>query len=192
MTLDISTSVTPEDHERVYRSLLSQFETWRSEHDWCTDLYLFVGQLSRVFHWNALATGVYYGYSGEMTYDPARLPEDTDSARAQDLRELRGRILRMTLDRSDYINLARANEFLEDSGLPRHDKKTPGRIYVNLSGYAPGDETTPEKLQAEVQEYLTRIGAEGVTIATYREHRTSYIDFPDTTELLPQPGTSGY
>ena len=193
-TIDISTSVSAADHARVYRSLLDQFETWRNRNNWCTDLYLYVAQLSMVFHWDRYGTA-YRGYDGEMKYDPTCLPEDTDEARARDLRELRGRILRFTIDSPDYLTVQLANQFLTTAGLApwSEAQETPKhRYYVRMTAYI-DSELSEDEVMTKLTRSFTRQGLVPGTLGTrhYEETEVTPNSIPvaETVVLLRHPGS---
>lgn len=191
--LDITSEVTDEQYRKVLDSLLKQFEDWRREHGWCTDLYLYVAQLSNTFRWDSFVRDYYTdGYSGQMKLD---IPEDrTAQERATDLREIRGRILRNTRDHSEYLNMRRANGFLENAGLAPWSPPVPAknRYYVSLGCWI-SSEKTAEELQDKITRSLTRAGAEksGMSLVVEEDNPAapSQARVPDseTVPLLPHP-----
>jgi hypothetical protein len=157
---------------------------------------MYVAQLGTTFHWNKYATGFYGNYDGHMEL---AIPDDiTGEARATDLREIRGRILRFTHENPDYIDLVRANRMLATAGLAPWTPATEAvknRFYVSFSGYITTD-LTREQLNAKLLKYLTRQGAETQRLEFYidasRDRDTSPVRVPmsETTALLPLPGRS--
>jgi hypothetical protein len=188
-TIDISGDVSAEDYRRVYESLLEQFEAWRQEHDWCTEFYRYhVARLSRTFRWNEGVTGYYRYYDGKMELD---ITGRTPAQMGQDLRELRGRILLMTIRHSDYLSLPKANEFLVNSGLPPYappqEQSPKARCYVSASGFL-STELPQEELQRKLEKYLKRLGMANPDV--YVEARRpdapqSRVPESETVPLLP-------
>lgn len=193
-TLDISSEVTPEEYRRVLDSLLDQFEQWRREHGWCTDVYLYVAQLSRTFHWNKAGyrESIHRtGYTGAMELDISA--ERTPAGMAQDLREIRGRILRFTVERPDYITLEKADEFLTTAGLAPY-QAVPRVSYQVSAGGRLASELTREQLTAKLEKYMRRLGVEHpeVYVAPARHPDRQLVTIPSSemTELLTRPGRS--
>jgi hypothetical protein len=178
--LDISETVTREQYDRMLRSLLDQFEQWRKERGWCTDLYHYVGQLSRTFKWNPEARGVYGGYDGEMTIS---VPDDrTGEEMAADLRDIRGRVLRFTIDMSSHINLRMANEFLTRAGLAPYTAA--GVVSIETSCRVTTALTETE-IREKVTEFLATLGENARRVDVYVSPvGVSSVPEAETTELL--------
>lgn len=191
--LDLSSEVSDADYRRVLENLLDQFSTWRYAHGWCTDVYLFVGQLTRTYRW-------------DRTEERMRLdiPETRTAAeRATDLRELRGRILRFTRTQPDYLDIAKANEFLTLAGLAPYapeaePENTPRRYSVSI-GARVNSTLTETELRTKLTRYMTRIGAEARSIDIYvtpmdRNRRSQVIPESETTRLIENRalGVNGY
>jgi hypothetical protein len=195
--LDISEEVSDEDYRRVLQSFLDQFEAWRISHRWCSDLYLFVAQLSATFHWNKSARldSLYReGYTGAMELD---IPDGRTAAqRAQDLRDIRGRVLQFTVQRSEYLTITRANEFLTTAGLAPWAPEAPAapltaRYSVSAGGQLSSD-LTQEQIRDKLTKYMRRLGIErpDVYIDVARPDRDRPpVRIPDSqlTALLPNP-----
>jgi hypothetical protein len=186
--LDISESVTDEQYRKVLNSLLDQFEDWRIDKGWCTDLYHFVAQLSRTFRWNSRVTGYFTdSYSGRMELE---IPADrTGEERARDLREIRGRILRFIYEQSSYLNLDRANEFLSTAGLaPYTPEGNKQRYHVEIYGYI-ASELNSDEIRVKAQRWMTRQGGTNPTInVTADTIRNRRVPDSETTALLSNTG----
>lgn len=185
--LDISETVSDEEYRAVLSSLLEQFEDWRRDHGWCTDLYHHVAQLTRTFRWNRQGVNpsiVASGYSGAMELD---IPETRDGAeRAQDLREVRGRILRFTRDMPDYLTQEMANQFLTTAGLAGWVPSGNRRYGVEFSGTL-DTALTREEIEKKVRALFTKLGVTGHVGIYIRDlSSTATIPAGDTAELLPR------
>lgn len=179
--LDISETVTREQYTQVLRSLLDQFENWRNERGWCTDLYYYVGQLSRTFKWNPDARGVYPEYDGEMTIS---IPDDrTGEEMAADLRDIRGRVLRFTINMSDTLSVAKAHEFLSHSGLPPYEHAP--RVNVEIDGRVTTT-LTREEIAERFTGFLAALGEDAQVGGVYVNSERSGIAMADTVALLPR------
>lgn len=193
--LDLSGEITEEQHRRVYESLLEQFEEWRHSQRWCTELYTsHVVRLSPAFQWEyvgdyEMGPQVYGGHGGSRIKLWLDFGYVTD--RAQDLRDLRGRILRFTLDQPDYLDKDRANRFLTHAGLqPWSPEPEPeGQKHYSISFYCTA---TTELSQADIEARLRRLagrigapsGTVGMSVDESRPRRRTYIPESQTVRLL--------
>lgn len=194
--LDISEEVSPGDYRKVLQNFLDQFEAWRISHGWCTDVYFFVAQLSATFHWNKngrLDSLYREGYTGAMELD---IPGDrTPAQMAQDLREIRGRVLRFTLDCPKYLSLEKANEFLVTAGLAPYGPALPvtNRYTISVTGMLDTG-LTSEQLQRKLEKYLKRLGVTNpdvyIQVPRDRYDRSGapgVVPQSETVRLLPNP-----
>lgn len=191
--LDISTSVNSEDYQRVLNSLLDQFEDWRIDRGSCTDFYLFVGQITRTFRWDRDARGMLKdGAHGAMRLDLDRCP--TDEARAEDLREVRGRILRFTVTQPSEIYLDLANQFLRNSGLtpwtPEAQPPEPPKYRVETYSVVTNGTLSAEEIREKLTRYLRRLGVAGDDVSVYvtpqapARRRDAAVPRSETTPLI--------
>lgn len=189
--LDISTAVSEADHRAVLDRLLQQFETWRQERGWCTELYEWVGLLTECYQWDESEDT--WGHYGEGIYGWMRIVTTdlhTDEDRARDLREVRGRILAFTIDKPDYIDIYRANGFLRSAGLrpwtPQDaDGKT--RMYVSAGAYIETDKDEHD-VRAALRKRLASLGMTGdADIYVNLERRRGTPPESETTPRLRRP-----
>jgi hypothetical protein len=181
--LDISETISDEEYRTVLGSLLEQFETWRRDNSWCTDLYYHVARLTRTFKWDTSGYNSSIsasGYSGAMELNiPA---ERSGAERAQDLRELRGRVLRFTIEMPEYLTTEKANEFLTTAGLQPHHGGN--RTYnADFTGFL-STALTREEIEKKVNALIKKLGVTGNVGFYLSEHGGSGIPRQDTTELL--------
>ena len=188
--VDISGPVTKRVHEKVLNDLLEQFEQWRHDMGWCTDLYKYVQQLTDSYVWNPDVENFYRGYNGQMTVAPRA--DMTDEERGQDLRDVRGRVLRFTLDQSDTIELTRANEFLTNARLAPWTGGPIGvrRVYASVGVYV--DTTkTDDQIRAALTRTANSLGevtGNGPDLyVSEQSRRNGRVPLSDTTELLSRP-----
>lgn len=195
--LDLTGEITAEQHRKVYESLMGQFETWRRSNRWCVELYThYISRLSPVFRWEYaslrdLGTPAHRGGHGGADIV---VWLDFDSAGddlARDLRDLRGRILRFTLDQPDHIDLDKANQFLTNAGLepwsPEPEPEGPKRYSVSFYCSAT-TELSQADIEARLHRLAGRIGAPSYTVSMGvsedRPRRTTYIPESQTVRLL--------
>jgi hypothetical protein len=190
--LDISESVSLEDYNRVMNSLLEQIEEWRLDRGDCTDTYLFVGQLTTSFSWNRYGHNESIsrsGYSGCMDI----VPPPTGELRAADLRDVRGRVLRFTRTKPDYLSVTKADEFLTGAGLAPYAAETPAetpRYGISVTGYLTTSELTEAQIGEKIRRFMTRtlgITDPDIYVALQAPRRNRRITIPEaeTVRLLP-------
>ncbi len=150
--LDVSGPVSEADYERVMKSLLAQFDTWRASNNWCSEFYIYVGQLTTTFRWNRdnrqMEMLVPVGFS--------------DEDRGRDLREVRGRILRFTVESRESLSLDKANEFLTTAGLAPYQAESQP-VLVDIGAYAyrvPSDQTSAQIREKFIEAITSAFGAE--------------------------------
>jgi len=187
MALDLSGEVTDEQFRKVLTSLLDKFEAWRSENDWCDEFYTdYVTRLTRGWHCEYAddddEPAMYLAPSGHMT----------GAERARELRDLRGRILRFTVETPDTLSAEKANEFLRAAGLAPWEPGKPGspravRRHVSLR-MTTDTLFTDQEITGKLRRLAESLGeAPGtLVVSCYELSLTPGIPRSETVPLLPR------
>jgi len=175
--LDLSGDVSDADYQRVLRSLLDQFETWRLRQCWCTEFYYYVDQLSNTLRWNSSAEQMEIVVPSGFS----------NTERAADLRDIRGRILRFTIDQARVLSLDKANDFLTGAGLaPYQPAVVPERRFdASIGAYPISTTLTGSELRDKIRGALDAEFGHGVWQVDINERRSgSQVPESETVRLL--------
>lgn len=183
VVLDISKGVSPKDYARTLNALKDGMDDFREEQGWCSEFWSYItSTISGVFQWS--------NYEEKVTVYTDTV--GTDAERAEQLRLIRGRILRYVGER---IQLPRANDILRNAGLPEYVQDVNGNPWsVRVPGIsfvvsAKADPTL--EIQAKFREFLDGFNDEQAEYHAgrlYAQEANSNYHVPvrDTVQLLGQ------
>lgn len=182
VVLDISESVSPEDYARTLNALKDGMDNYRESQGWCTEFWSYItNTISGAFRWDS--------YNETVTVRTDTV--STDTQRATELRNIRGRILAYVGER---IQLDPANRILRDAGLAEYtrtdDPRTPWRVQLpSVAFTVHGKEDPTVGIQAQAKKFLASVGdadAEYHGGRAYASETTENYRVPtaDTVRLL--------
>jgi len=141
--LNLDAGVSQEAYEQALRLMRDEMNRYRREQDWCPEFWFEIqNTVSGVFSWDRMAS------VAEVNAGT----QSTDAGRAEELRNIRGRLLRYVGER---ITLERLNEAFRNSGFPEYNRKETEPVWlIRFPGFNVNVASATDPTQAVREKFL--------------------------------------